>query len=105
MMLPMAEMVGWLRKGVGELVRQAGLQLMELPMQEEVRELVGERGERRVERTANRSGQRAGLLRCDGARDPVKRPRVRTTEDAEVRLGSYEMFHRGEPLTKPCGRS
>ena len=28
MMLPMAEMVGWLRKGVGELVRQAGLQLM-----------------------------------------------------------------------------
>ena len=30
MVLPMAEMVGWLRKGVGELVRQAGLQLMEL---------------------------------------------------------------------------
>ena len=40
MMLPMAEMVGWLRKGVGELVRQAGLQLMDLLMQEEVRELV-----------------------------------------------------------------
>ena len=29
MMLPVAEMVGWLRKGVGELVRQAGLQLMD----------------------------------------------------------------------------
>jgi hypothetical protein len=28
MVLPMAEMMGWLRKGVGELVRQAGLQLM-----------------------------------------------------------------------------
>jgi len=40
MLLPMAEMVGWLRKGVGELVRQAGLQLMDLLMQEEVRELV-----------------------------------------------------------------
>jgi hypothetical protein len=26
MVLPMAEMVGWLRKGVGELIRQAGLQ-------------------------------------------------------------------------------
>ena len=25
MMLPMAEMMGWLRKGVGELIRQAGL--------------------------------------------------------------------------------
>ena len=46
MMLPMAEMVGWLRKGVGELVRQAGLQLMELLMQEEVRDLVGPANDR-----------------------------------------------------------
>src|ERR1035438_10186513 len=30
MVLPMAERVGWLRKGVGELIRQAGLQLMDL---------------------------------------------------------------------------
>jgi len=29
-MPPMAVMVGWLRKGVGELIRQAGLQLMDL---------------------------------------------------------------------------
>src|SRR5438105_10220604 len=60
MMLPMAEMVGWLRKGVGELVRQAGLQLMELLMQEEVRELVGERSQLQVERTANRWGSEQG---------------------------------------------
>ena len=45
MVLPLAEMLGWLRKGVGELVRQAGLQLMELLMQEEVRELAGERSQ------------------------------------------------------------
>ena len=25
---------------------------------------------------------------------------MRTTEDKELRLGSYEMFHRGEPLTE-----
>ena len=31
---------------------------------------------------------------------PVERPRVRSTEDRELRLGSYEMFHRGEPLTE-----
>ena len=31
---------------------------------------------------------------------PIKRPRVRSTEDREVRLGSYELFHRGEPLTE-----
>jgi hypothetical protein len=30
MVLPMAEMVGWLRQGVGALKRQAGLGVMEL---------------------------------------------------------------------------
>jgi hypothetical protein len=60
MVLPMAEMVGWLRKGVGELVRQAGLQLMDLLMQEEVRELVGERSQRQADRKANRWGSERG---------------------------------------------
>jgi putative transposase len=93
-------MVGWLRKGVGELVRQAGLQLMDLLMQEEVRELVGERSQRQAERSANRWGSEQGYCVVMGQKVPVKRPRVRTTDDQEVRLGSYEMFHRGEPLTE-----
>ena len=100
MMLPMAEMVGWLRKGVGELIRQAGLQLMELLMKEEVRELVGERSQRQAERTANRWGSEQGYCVVMGQKVPVRRPRVRTVEDKEVRLGSYELFHRGEPLTE-----
>ncbi len=100
MVLPLAEMVGWLRRGVGELIRQAGLQLMDLLMQEEVRELVGERSQRQAARTANRWGSEQGYCIVMGQKVPVKRPRVRTTDDTEVRLGSYEMFHRGEPLTE-----
>jgi putative transposase len=100
MMLPMAEMMGWLRKGVGELIRQAGLQLMDLLMQEEVRELAGERSERQTERSANRWGSERGYCVVMGQKVPIRRPRVRTTDDKEVRLGSYEMFHRGEPLTE-----
>ena len=60
MMLPMAEMMGWLRKGVGELIRQAGLQLMDLLMQEEVRELAGERSQPQSDRTAHRWGNERG---------------------------------------------
>jgi putative transposase len=100
MVLPMAEMMGWLRKGVGELIRQAGLQVMDLMMQEEVRELVGERSQRQAERTASRWGSERGYCVVMGQKVPIKRPRVRTTDDEEVRLGSYEMFHRGEPLTE-----
>jgi putative transposase len=100
MVLPMAEMVGWLRQGVGELIRQAGLRLMDLLMQEEVRELVGERSQRQAERKANRWGSEHGYCVVMGQKVPVERPRVRSTDDQEVRLGSYELFHRGEPLTE-----
>src|ERR1700685_2683787 len=100
MVLPMAEMVGWLRKGVGELVRHAGLQLMGLLMDEEVRQLAGERSRHSPERTANRWGTERGYCVVMGQKVPVERPRVRSTEDREIRLGSYEMFHRGEPLTE-----
>ena len=72
MMLPVAEMVGWLRKGVGELVRQAGLQLMDLLMQEEVRGLVGERSQRQAERTANRWGSERGYCVVMGQKVPVR---------------------------------
>jgi len=100
MMLPMAEMVGWLRKGVGELIRQAGLQLMDLMMQEEVRALAGERSRQQPERTASRWGSERGYCVVMGQKVPIQRPRVRTTEGKEVRLGSYELFHRGQPLTE-----
>jgi putative transposase len=100
MVLPMAEMLGWLRKGVGELVRQAALELINLFMQEEVRGLVGERSHRQPDRTSNRWGSERGYCVVMGQKVPIQRPRVRSTDDQEVRLGSYEMFHRGEPLTE-----
>jgi transposase-like protein len=99
MVLPMAEMVGWLHQGVGELIRQAGLQLIQLLMEEEVRNLVGERSRATPERTANRWGRERGYCVVMGQKVPIERPRVRSTEDREIRLGSYGMFHRGEPLT------
>ena len=100
LVLPMAEMVGWLHQGVGALIRQAGLRVMELLMEEEVRERVGERSQPQPDRLANRWGKERGFCVVMGQKVPIDRPRVRTTDDQEVRLGSYEMFHRGEPLTE-----
>src|SRR6202162_263913 len=73
---------------------------MELLMEEEVRERVGERSQPQPGRTANRWGKEPGFCVVMGQKVPIDRPRVRTTDDQEVRLGSYEMFHRGEPLTE-----
>lgn len=76
------------------------MQLIQLLMEEEVKQLVGERSGSLPERTANRWGSERGYCVVMGQKVPVDRPRVRSTEDQEVRLGSYEMFHRGEPLTE-----
>jgi hypothetical protein len=86
MMLPMAEALGWLKQGVGELIRQAGVQLIGLVMEEEVRELVGERHQPHPERKANRWGKEKGFCVVMGQKLPIERPRVRSTEDREVRL-------------------
>ena len=100
LILPLAEALGWLKQGVGELIRQAGVQIIGLMMEEEVRELVGERSQPQAERKSNRWGSERGYCVVMGQKLPIERPRVRSTEDREVRLGSYELFHRGEPLTE-----
>jgi len=101
LVLPLVETLGWLRRGVGELIRQAGLQLMQLMMEEEVRSLVGERSRPLPDRRLNRWGTEQGYCIAMGQKVPLERPRVRDTEeDKEVRLGTYETFHRGEPLTE-----
>ena len=61
---------------------------------------MGERSQRQTDRTANRWGSERGYCVVMGQKVPIERPRVRTIENQEVKLGSYEMFHRGEPLTE-----
>ena len=60
MVLPMAEIVGLLQQGVGHLLREAGLALMSLVMEEEVRHLAGERHQQHAERRARCWGQEDG---------------------------------------------
>src|SRR5438132_1647246 len=60
MIFPMTEVVGLLQEGVGHLMREAGLALMSLVMEEEVRHLAGERHEQHPARRAHRWGKEAG---------------------------------------------
>lgn len=98
MVLPMADIVGMLQEGVGHLLREAGLALMSLVMEEEVRHLAGERHEQRADRRVHRWGREDGYCVIDGQKVPLKRTRLRTKENREQRLGSYELFQRSQPL-------
>ena len=98
LLLPMSEVVSFLQEGVGNLLREAGLQLMCLIMEEEVRQLAGERNRPDRQRRAYRWGNEAGHCVVDGQKVPIRRPRVRDRQNGEQRLGSYELFRRPGPL-------
>jgi putative transposase len=97
MIVPMAEVVGLLQEGVGHLLREAGLALMNLVMEEEVRHLAGERYQQHPERRAHRWGKEDGYCVVDGQKVPIRRTRLRSQENHEQRLGSYELFQRSAP--------
>ena len=96
--LPLKEVAAALQQGVGELMRQAGLELMQLIMEEEVRQLAGERCQRREQGQHYRWGGEKGILIVDGRKTPIIRPRLRSDEGREQPLGGYELFRRSEPL-------
>ena len=98
LILPMAEVVGLLQEGVGHLLREAGLALMQLVMEEEVRHLAGERHQQCPDRRAHRWGKEDGYCVVDGQKVPIRRTRLRNKENREQRLGSYELFQRSAPL-------
>ncbi len=98
MTLPLADIVGLLKEGVGNLLRQAGLELMHLVMDEEVKSLAGERHQQQEGRRVHRWGKEDGYCVVDGQKVPIRRTRLRTAENREQRLGSYEMFQRSGPM-------
>jgi putative transposase len=98
MILPMADIVGLLQQGVGHLLRQAGLELMSLVMDEEVRHLAGERHQQHPGRRAHRWGKEDGYCVVDGQKVPIQKTRLRTKDKHEQRLGSYELFQRSGPM-------
>jgi len=98
MILPLAEIVGLLQQGVGNLLRETGLALMQTVMEEEVRHLAGERYQQHEGRRAHRWGKEDGYCVVDGQKVPIQKTRLRTKDKREQRLGSYELFQRSGPL-------
>jgi putative transposase len=98
MVLPLAGIVSMLQEGVGHLMREAGLMLMMSIMEEEVRHVVGERHAQNPDRQASRWGKEKGYCVIDGQKVPIPRTRVRSKENGEMKLGSYELFQRSGPL-------
>ena len=94
MILPLADIVRMLQQGVGNLLRETGLALMQTVMEQEVCHLAGERHQQHEGRRAHRWGKENGYCVVDGQKVPIQKTRLRTKDKREQRLGSYELFQR-----------
>jgi len=94
MILTLADIVRMLQQGVGNLLRETGLALMQTVMEQEVCHLAGERHQQHEGRRAHRWGKENGYCVVDGQKVPIQKTRLRTKDKREQRLGSYELFQR-----------
>ncbi len=89
---PSSDIVRLTQNSLGELLRRVGQLFIETVMETEVEQLAGPAWQPRPERKAYRWGSERGYCIVDGQRVPIRRPRVRTPDGNELRLGSYELF-------------
>ncbi len=81
-----------MREGLLAASVAIGLEVMSELQEAEVSELAGPKGEHDPGRVVYRHGSEAGRVTLGGRWVPVRRPRVRSLEGAEVRLESYDTF-------------
>jgi transposase-like protein len=95
----MGDLAETVREGLLALAVGAGLQVMEVMMQESVTAVCGPKGAHDPERTAVRHGSEDGSVTLGGRRVSARRPRVRTADGAsEVAVPAYELFASTELL-------
>ena len=92
LLLPSVEIALAMKQGVGALIRQAGLQLMQLVMQRDVEQMLGPRYQQGESRPGWRWGKEKGWCRIDGQKVPLDRLRVRNVDGGDIPLGSYLSF-------------
>lgn len=88
----LGELAGAAKEGLMALSVGVGLGVLHELMEAEVDEVVGPKGCHLPDRTAVRHGHEGGEVTLGGRRVPVSRPRARTVDGGEVRLGVYSHF-------------
>ena len=98
--LPMAEVWAEMQTQVEELAGQAGLQILQAILENEVTRRVGPPHRPNPSAGCVRWGKQPGYVVLGGQKVPVERPRVRTREGQEVELESYSQLQQDGKLQR-----
>ncbi len=97
----LGELVGAAKEGLLALSVATGLGVLHELLEDEVDDVVGQKGKRNPERTSVRHGHEAGEVTLGGRRVAVERPRARTVDgEREVPLATYAHFADRDPLSR-----
>lgn len=98
--LAFADVAELAREGLLAMSVAVGLAVMNEMMEAEVSDRVGPKHAKLPDRTASRHTAATGSVVLGGRRVPVSRPRARSTDGDEVRLGTYATFSNDDLLTE-----
>ena len=97
--IALEEIAGSAKEGLLALAVGAGLQVMQVLMEEQVTALCGPRSKHNPERAGYRHGRGSGSVTLGGRRTPIERPRVRAADgSSELAVPAYELFSQTELL-------
>ncbi len=94
LIFPLAEMLGYIRTNLSELMIEVGRRFLEEMMEREVDHLAGPRGQQQPQRKVSRWGVAKGYCVVNGQKVPLTRPRIRNQKRSEQPLGSYQIVQR-----------
>jgi transposase-like protein len=98
--LPMSELVAGVRDDIEAFAAELGLTIIQQIMAAEVDQKVGPWGQQQT----YRHGRQPGYVVYAGRKVSLERPRLRSREDKEVPLASYQAFQKGGKLQAAVAR-
>ena len=88
------------KDGLLSLSVAVGMRVLKVMMENEVEQIAGPRGKHNPCRRAFRHGTEQGSVTLGGRRVGMERPRVRTKQNKEVRIETYETFQDESAMTE-----
>jgi transposase-like protein len=98
--LPMEELIAGVREDVEAFAAELGLAIIQRVMEAEIGQKVGQWGQRET----RRHGHQSGYVVYAGRKVTLERPRLRSREDKEVPLTSYQAFQKDGKLQQAVTR-
>lgn len=98
--LPLDELIAGVRADIETFAAELGLVVIRRVMEAEIQQKLGRWGQQLV----HRHGQQPGYVIYGGRKVSLERPRLRSREDKEVALASYQAFQRDGKLQQAVAR-